>query len=62
MQKEHEAMKLVDLMDKLMKHGAIKPCKIGEDGKPHPVEHILELQDGLKSQQFPKKHEDDGET
>lgn len=42
-----------------MKTGAIKPCKIGEDGKPQPVEHILELQEGLKNQQIGKKIEDD---
>ncbi|KAJ8940887.1 hypothetical protein NQ318_004584 [Aromia moschata] len=50
-QKEYEAMKLVELMDSLMKCGTIKPCRIGEDGKPKPVEHILELQEGLKAQQ-----------
>lgn len=32
-------------MDNLMKTGAIKPCKIGEDGKPQPIEHVLELQE-----------------
>lgn len=51
-------MKLVNLMDNLMKTGAIKPCKIGEDGKPQPVEHILELQEGLQNQQIHKKIED----
>lgn len=49
-QKEYEAMKLVELMDSLMKTGVVKPCRVGEDGKPHPVSHILELQEGLKSQ------------
>ncbi|XP_037070182.1 synembryn-A-like [Pollicipes pollicipes] len=25
--------------------GLIQPCRIGEDGKPHPISHVLELQD-----------------
>lgn len=24
------------------------PMRVGEDGKPRPVEHILELQEGIK--------------
>ena len=52
-QKEYEAMKLVNMMDQLMKAGFIKPAKVGEDGKPAPVEHILQLQEedgpGLKT-------------
>lgn len=51
-------MKLVDLMDNLLKAGAIKPCTIGEDGKPHPVKHVLELQEGLKNQQIHKIDDD----
>ncbi|XP_060530582.1 synembryn-A [Cylas formicarius] len=47
-QKEYEAMKLVQLMDSLTRSGAIKPCRVGADGKPHVIEHILELQQGLK--------------
>ncbi|RZB40261.1 synembryn-A [Asbolus verrucosus] len=47
-QKEYEAMKLVELMDNLTKCGAIKPCRVGADGKPHPIEHVLQLQEGLK--------------
>lgn len=50
-QKEHEAMKLVSLMDKLQRTGIVQPCKIGEDGRPEPVDHILELQDNLPEQQ-----------
>ncbi|KAJ8919466.1 hypothetical protein NQ315_016566 [Exocentrus adspersus] len=50
-QKEYEAMKLVELMDSLLKTGTIKPCRIGEDGKPQPIEHVLQLQEGLKTQQ-----------
>lgn len=47
-QKEYEAMQLVNMMDKMQREGLVQPCKIGEDGKPHPVEHILEFQEALK--------------
>ncbi|XP_053683529.1 synembryn [Sabethes cyaneus] len=50
-QKEHEAMKLVALMDQLQRQGIVQPCKIGADGRPQPVEHILELQDEIPEQQ-----------
>lgn len=40
-------MELVKLIDQLSKGGMIQPCKIGPDGKPEPVEHILQLQDEL---------------
>ncbi|XP_058460085.1 synembryn [Malaya genurostris] len=50
-QKEYEAMKLVALMDQLQQQGIVQPCKIGEDGRPQPVEHILELQDEIPEQQ-----------
>lgn len=43
-QKEYEAVKLVNMIDRLQKKGIIQPARIGEDGKPHAVEHILELQ------------------
>ena len=46
-QKEHEAMQLVEMMDKITRTGVVKPCKIGDDGKPHPVDHILQLQEGI---------------
>ncbi|XP_050310936.1 synembryn-A isoform X2 [Anthonomus grandis grandis] len=45
-QKEYETMKLVQLIDSLSKSGIIQPAKIGPDGKPHAVGHVLELQDG----------------
>lgn len=56
-QKEYEAMELVKLMEKLTRSGAIKPCRIGEDGRPVPVEHVLQLQDNLPRQ--PIRNEDD---
>lgn len=42
-QREHEAMQLVQLMDRLQRHGVIQPSRIGEDGRPVAVEHLLEL-------------------
>jgi hypothetical protein len=47
----------VHLIDQLDKQGIIKPCKIGEDGKPVAVDHILELQTEIPEQQrdFKKK-------
>jgi len=57
-QKEYEAMKLVQLMDNLTKSGTIQPCRIGVDGKPYPISHVLELQEGLKSQQIRKSNSD----
>lgn len=50
-QKEYEAMQLVALMDKLQRQGIVQPCKIGEDGRPQPVDHIMELQDEIPEQQ-----------
>lgn len=46
-QKEHEAMQLVNMIDKMARTGVVRPCKVGDDGKPHPVDHILQLQDGV---------------
>lgn len=50
-QKEHEAMKLVCLMEQLNRAGVVQPCRIGPDGRPVPVEHMLELQAALPEQQ-----------
>ena len=30
------------------RQGVIQPCHIGEDGKPQPVEHILQLTENIK--------------
>lgn len=40
-------MKMINLMDALTRQGAIKPCKIDENGKPVPIEHVLELQESI---------------
>ncbi|XP_055594057.1 synembryn [Uranotaenia lowii] len=50
-QKEYEAMQLVQLMDQLQRKGVVQPCRIGEDGRPQPVDHILELQEQIPEQQ-----------
>ncbi|CAI2350298.1 unnamed protein product [Caenorhabditis sp. 36 PRJEB53466] len=47
-QKEFEAMKLVDAMNKMMEAGIVKPGTIGEDGKVREVKHVLELIDKVQ--------------
>ncbi|EFN68344.1 Synembryn [Camponotus floridanus] len=54
-QKEYEALQLVNLVDKLTREGVVRPCRIGDDGKPKPIEHVLELQDELPKQQYGRK-------
>ena len=46
-QKEYEANQLANLIHQLHELGAIKPGKIGPDGKPVAVEHVLELTEGI---------------
>ena len=49
-QKEHEAIQLVNAIDKLSKIGGIiRPATIGEDGRPVEIQHVLQLQDAVKS-------------
>lgn len=33
----------------LCRDGLIQPVRVGEDGKPHAVSHILELQEQMSS-------------
>ncbi|KAL7065482.1 hypothetical protein AAHC03_05698 [Spirometra sp. Aus1] len=47
-QKEYEAMKLVEKIDKLQRSGIIQPGTVGEDGRVHPVEHVLQLIQDVK--------------
>lgn len=42
-QKEFEANKLINQIHRLSSGGLIQPMKIGPDGKPKAVEHVLEL-------------------
>ncbi|XP_071534703.1 chaperone Ric-8A [Panulirus ornatus] len=60
-QKEHEAMKLVNVLDKLTRNNIIQPCRIGDDGKPHPVESVIELQEGIGVMKPPNHNNDDSE-
>lgn len=49
-QKEYEAIKLVNAIDKLTRiSGGIKPATIGPDGRPVEIEHVLQLQDNEHS-------------
>ncbi|XP_029177005.1 synembryn [Nylanderia fulva] len=57
-QKEYEALQLVNLVDKLTREGVVRPCRIGDDGKPQPIEHVLELQSELPRQQYGRKDSD----
>ncbi|KAL6428305.1 hypothetical protein ACFW04_008541 [Cataglyphis niger] len=57
-QKEYEALQLVNLVDKLTREGVVRPCRIGDDGKPKPIEHVLELQSELSRQQYGRKDSD----
>ncbi|XP_013406285.1 synembryn-A isoform X3 [Lingula anatina] len=58
-QKEYEAVKLANLMEKLTRDGVIQPSRIGEDGRPQPIEHVLELTAGLEAAQG---HNDDSDS
>ncbi|XP_022234112.1 synembryn [Drosophila obscura] len=54
-QKENEALQLVNLIEQLRQGGIVKPALIDKDGKPQPLEHILQLQEELPQQQFEQK-------
>lgn len=43
---------------KSFREGIVRPCRIGEDGKPKPIEHVLELQSELPKQQYSRKDSD----
>lgn len=36
----------------------VQPCRIGDDGKPKPIEHVLELQEELPKQQYNHRDSD----
>ncbi|XP_041972858.1 synembryn-A [Aricia agestis] len=46
-QKEYEAMKLVNLFDKMC-GGAVQPATIGPDGRPQPIHHVLQLREDMR--------------
>ena len=43
-QKEYEAVRLANLIDKLHTMGVVKPAKLGEDGKPQVVYNTINSQ------------------
>ena len=49
-QKEHEAVKLANIIDRLHSLGVVKPGKLGPDGTPTAVDHVLELVENHASQ------------
>ena len=66
-QKEHEAMKLVNLLHEMTRDGVVKPAVPGPDGTPVPMEHVLQLQEGAPNigkleKEDKKKDEDDEGT
>lgn len=38
-------MKLVNLFDRLVSAGAVRPARLDADGRPQPLEHVLQLRD-----------------
>ncbi|XP_014671189.1 PREDICTED: synembryn-A-like [Priapulus caudatus] len=58
-QKEYEAMRLVEQLDKLTRDGIVQPMRVGEDGRPMAVEHILQLQEGAGRASPPPGDDDD---
>ncbi|OWR53358.1 putative synembryn-A [Danaus plexippus plexippus] len=44
-QKEYEAMKLVNLFDKMLSQGVVKPARVGPDGRPQTLDHVMELRE-----------------
>ncbi|KAJ2950722.1 hypothetical protein O0L34_g8984 [Tuta absoluta] len=44
-QKEYEAMKLANLFDKMVTSGVVKPARVGPDGRPQPLDHVLEMRE-----------------
>jgi len=57
-QKEYEAVQLVNTLDKLQRGGIIQPTTVGPDGKPVPVEHILQV---LEQGQPTTSHDSDSD-
>ena len=44
-QKEYEAVRLLNLIDRLQRDGVIRPARVGADGRPQPLEHVLQMAD-----------------
>ncbi|GLV37142.1 ric8a [Carabus blaptoides fortunei] len=56
-QKEHEALILAELMQNLIDKKLIKPCIVNEDGRPEPVDNVLQLQNALPRLQIRRNSE-----
>ena len=61
-QKEYEANQLANLIHQLHELGAIKPGKIGPDGTPISIDHVLELRDGDNNQRIDDLEQDDSDA
>ncbi|KAL5007732.1 hypothetical protein ScPMuIL_016538 [Solemya velum] len=60
-QKEFEAMKLVEAMDKLQRQGVIQPSRIGPGGHPVPIGGIQELAATLNIPNITQEAESDSD-
>lgn len=38
-------MKLVNLFDKMLSQGVVKPARVGPDGRPQTLDHVMELRE-----------------
>ncbi|CAB3371755.1 Hypothetical predicted protein [Cloeon dipterum] len=61
-QKEYEAVKLVEKIDQLTRSGVIQPCRVGPDGRPVPVDHVLQLQEELARMHAPLQDDSDEDS
>merc|ERR1712062_330071 len=57
-QKEYEANRLANLIHKLSDLGAASPGRIGPEGTPVSVDHVLELVENQKINKNPKSGEE----
>ncbi|KAH9500577.1 Synembryn-A [Bulinus truncatus] len=57
-QKEYEANQLLNTIDKLQRQGVIQPCRVGDDGRPVPMGHVLELLEGQEGAEGGTPHSD----
>jgi hypothetical protein len=49
---------LMNNIDKLNNMGVIRPAVVGDDGKPRPVQHVLELSERLNNKCVERKESD----
>ena len=49
---------LFDTIFGYFREGVVHPCRIGDDGRPKPIEHVLELQEELPKQQYTRQDSD----